>query len=54
MKKDNVINVKGFTKSELKHALEMLKKNSPEKNGKLLEVLGYTIAEELWNISEKS
>ena len=53
MKKDNVINVKNFTKPELEHALEILKKNSPEKNGKLLEILGYTIVEELWNISEK-
>ena len=53
MEKDNTINVKDFTKSELEHALENLKKNSPEQNGKLLEILGYAIAEELWNTSKK-
>lgn len=53
MEKDNIISVKDFTKHELEHALEILKKNSPEQNGKLLEVLGYAISEELWNISEK-
>ena len=53
MEKDNIINVKDFTKHELEHALEIIKTKSPEQNGRLLEILGYAIAEELWVISKK-
>ena len=40
--------LKTFTTKELRHALEVLKENDQEKNGRLLEYVGYDIAEELY------
>jgi len=37
-----------FTAKELRHALEVLKENNQEKNGRLLEYVGCDIAEELY------
>jgi|3_EtaG_2_1085321.scaffolds.fasta_scaffold106299_2 hypothetical protein len=40
--------LKTFTIKELRHTLEVLKENNQEKNGRLLEYVGYDIAEELY------
>ena len=39
--------LKMFTTEELRQALEVLKENDQEKNGRLLEYVGYDIAEEI-------
>ena len=40
--------LKTFTTEELRFALEVLKENDQEKNGRLLEYVGYDIAEEIY------